>query len=78
MVTGSKVLPLYNKVEAVRFVGDIVYTNHTPAGAYRGYGAIQGNFALESAVDILCQKMNVNPIDFRKKNMMKEKRLHYF
>jgi CO/xanthine dehydrogenase Mo-binding subunit len=73
MVTGSKVLPLYNKVEAVRFVGDIVYTNHTPAGAFRGYGAIQGNFALESAVDILCQKMNVNPIDFRKKNMMKEK-----
>ena len=73
MVTGSKVLPLYNKVEAVRFVGDIVYTNHTPAGAYRGYGAIQGNFALESAVDILCQKMDMDPIDFRRKNMMKEK-----
>ena len=73
MVTGSKVLPLYNKVEAVRFAGDIVYTNHTPAGAYRGYGAIQGNFALESAVDMLCQKMNINPIEFRQKNMMKEK-----
>jgi CO/xanthine dehydrogenase Mo-binding subunit len=72
MVTGSKVLPLYNKVESVRFAGDIVYTNHTPAGAYRGYGAIQGNFALESAVDILCKKMGVDPIVFRQKNMMKE------
>ncbi|MDT8336187.1 MAG: molybdopterin cofactor-binding domain-containing protein [Candidatus Izemoplasmatales bacterium] len=73
MVTGSKVLPLYNKVDSVRFAGDIVYTNHTPAGAFRGYGAIQGNFALESAVDILCKKMKMNPIAFRQKNMMKEK-----
>ncbi|MGC9313772.1 MAG: xanthine dehydrogenase family protein molybdopterin-binding subunit, partial [Sediminispirochaetaceae bacterium] len=47
MVGGSKTLPLYNKVEAVRFGGKIVYTNKIPAGAYRGYGAIQGNFALE-------------------------------
>ncbi len=73
MVTGSKVLPLYNKVESVRFAGEIVYTNHTPAGAFRGYGAIQGNFALESAVDILCKKMNMDPILFRQMNMMKEK-----
>ena len=73
MVVGSKVLPLYNKVDSVRFYGDVVYTNHTPAGAYRGYGAIQGNFALESAVDILCRKMKMDPIEFRQKNMMKEK-----
>lgn len=72
MVTGSKVLPLYNKVKSVRFGGDVVYTNHTPAGAFRGYGAIQGNFALESAIDILCKKMGVDPIKFREKNMMKE------
>ena len=72
MVVGSKVLPLYNKVDSVRFYGNIVYTNHTPAGAYRGYGAIQGNFALESAVDILCHKMGIDPIKFRQVNMMKE------
>jgi CO/xanthine dehydrogenase Mo-binding subunit len=72
MVVGSKVLPLYNKVDAVRFFGDVVYTNHTPAGAYRGYGAIQGNFALESAIDILCNKMKFDPIEFRKINMIKE------
>jgi CO/xanthine dehydrogenase Mo-binding subunit len=72
MVAGSKVLPLYNKVDSVRFYGDVVYTNHTPAGAFRGYGAIQGNYALESAVDILCQKLGMDPILFRQKNMIKE------
>jgi len=72
MVAGSKVLPLYNKVKAVKFYGDVVYTNHTPAGAFRGYGAIQGNYALESAVDILCERLNIDPIVFRQKNMILE------
>lgn len=72
MVAGSKVLPLYNKVNAVRFDGRIVYTNHTPGGAFRGYGAIQGNFALESAIDILCEKLQMDPIQFRRKNMIAE------
>ncbi len=72
MVTGSKVLPLYNKVEAVRFHGDVVYTNHTPAGAFRGYGAIQGNFALESIIDMLAEKLDIDPIELRMKNMIKE------
>lgn len=72
MVTGSKVLPLYNKVDAVRFHGDVVYTNRTPAGAYRGYGAIQGNFALESIIDMLAAKLNMDPIKLRQKNMIAE------
>jgi len=72
MVAGSKVLPLYNKVNAVKFYGDVVYTNHTPAGAFRGYGAIQGNFAVESAVDMLCEKLGMDPIEFREKNMILE------
>ena len=72
MVTGSKVLPLYNKVDAVRFSGHVVYTNHVSAGAFRGYGAIQGNFALESAIDMLCEKLKIDPILFRQKNMIQE------
>ncbi len=72
MVAGAKVLPLYNKVDAVRFGGKVVYTNHTPAGAFRGYGAIQGNYALESAIDMLCEKLSIDPIIFREKNMIKE------
>ena len=72
MVAGSKVLPLYNKVNAVRFHGQVVYTNHVSAGAFRGYGAIQGNYALESAIDILANKLGMEPTAFRQKNMIKE------
>ena len=72
MVAGSKVLPLYNKVEAVSFNGEVVYTNHVSAGAFRGYGAIQGNFALESAIDILAKELNYDPIALRQKNMIAE------
>lgn len=72
MVAGSKSLPLYNKVEAVGFRGDVVYTNTTPAGAFRGYGAIQGNFALESSIDELAKKLDMDPIEIRRKNMIKE------
>jgi len=72
MVAGSKVLPLYNKVKAVRFGGKVVYTNHTPAGAYRGYGAIQGNYALEAIVDMLAEKLGMDPSELRKKNMISE------
>lgn len=72
MVAGSKTLPLYNKVEAVRFGGKIVYTNKVPAGAYRGYGAIQGNFALESAVAELAHELGMDPVELRQKNMIAE------
>ena len=73
MIVGSKVLPLYNKVKAVKFGGQVVYTNHVSAGAYRGYGAIQGNYALESTIDELAKKMGVDPIKLREDNSMKEK-----
>lgn len=72
MVSGSKVMPLYNKVDAVRFGGKVVYTNHTPGGAFRGYGAIQGNYALESAIDEFCLEYGFDPITFREANMIRE------
>lgn len=72
MVGGSKTLPLYNKVDAVRFGGKVVYTNKTPAGAFRGYGAIQGNFALESIIDELAHKLKMDPLELRKINMITE------
>ena len=73
MIVGSKVLPLYNKVKAVKFGGHVVYTNHVPAGAYRGYGAIQGNYAVESVIDELAEKLHMDPITLREMNSMKEK-----
>ena len=69
---GSKSLPIYNKAKNVRFVGDAVYTNLPVAGAYRGYGATQGQFALETAIDELSEKMGIDPLEFRKRNHIKE------
>ena len=68
MVAGSKTLPLYNKVDAVAFSGDVVYTNTTPAGAFRGYGAIQGNFALDSAIDELADHADMDPVAQKKEH----------
>ncbi|MCE5256604.1 MAG: molybdopterin-dependent oxidoreductase [Spirochaetaceae bacterium] len=72
MVVGSKSLPLYNKVKAVHFGGNVVYTNKVSAGAFRGYGAVQGNFAIESTVDELAHALGMDPIAFREKNMIQE------
>lgn len=69
---GSKTLPIYNKAKNVRFYGDTVYTNLPIAGAYRGYGATQGYFALETAIDELANKMGIDPVEFRKRNHIRE------
>lgn len=50
-LSGHKSLPIYNHVKASRFRWDAVYTNTNRGGAYRGYGATQGQFAVESAVN---------------------------
>jgi CO/xanthine dehydrogenase Mo-binding subunit len=72
MVAGAKTLPLYNRVDAVRFGGKTVYTNQPTAGAYRGYGAIQGNFALESTLNELAIELSLDPAELRRINMIRE------
>jgi len=72
MVAGSKTLPLYNKAVAVRFGGHVVYTNKVSAGAFRGYGAIQGLTGLEAAMDELAHRLGVDPVELRRKNMLHE------
>ncbi len=68
-VVGLKTLPLYFKAEAFRYHGHAVYTNKTPpGGALRGYGATQGTFALESAVNELAEKLGgMDPLELRQK-----------
>ncbi len=65
---GSKTLPLYNKAKHLRFHGKAVYTNLPVAGAYRGYGATQGYFALEVAMDALAAELGLDPIELRVRN----------
>ena len=68
-LTGCFPLGLYNCPHQ-RFLGLGVYTNTMPAGAFRGYGATQGNFAVESQLDEIAQALNLDPIQLRLKNMI--------
>lgn len=72
MLVGDKTLPLYNKTKAARFTGNVVYTNKMPAAAFRGYGAPQGAFAVENAVNKLADKLKIDPAELRLKNLIKE------
>ncbi|MGL5328929.1 MAG: xanthine dehydrogenase family protein molybdopterin-binding subunit [Peptostreptococcaceae bacterium] len=71
-LVGEKTMPIYNKLEASRFKGHVVYTNKMPAGAFRGYGASQGCFAVESTINVLASKLNIDPSILRLKNIVKE------
>ncbi len=70
-VSASKTLALYKSLN-VRIKANSVYTNLPPAGAYRGYGAPQGFFALESMMDEIANDLNVDPIGLREKNYFQE------
>ena len=71
-LSGHKSIPLYGKAEAFRFISDVVYTNHMSSGAYRGYGATQGLFAVESAVNELADKLGIDPFVIRQRNIVHE------
>ena len=72
-LSGHKSIPLYTGgLEAFRFGYDVVYTNHQSNGAYRGYGATQGIFALESAVSELAEHLGMDASKLRDLNMVKE------
>ena len=71
-LSGHKSIPLYGSLESFRFAYDVVYTNTMSAGAYRGYGATQGIFAVESAVSQLAAKLGMDPVELRMKNMVRE------
>ena len=59
-LSGHKSIPLYGTPKAFRFAYDVVYTNRMSAGAYRGYGATQGIFAVESAITELAEKAGID------------------
>lgn len=71
-LSGHKPMPVYNAAKAFKFQYEVVYTNTVAAGAFRGYGAPQGFFALESAIDELAAKLDMDPTVLREKNMVRE------
>ena len=72
-LTGHKSIPLYTgSLEAFKFDADVVYTNMQPSGAYRGFGATQGQFAVETTVNELAEQLGRDPVELREQNMVRE------
>jgi len=71
-LVGEKSLPLYNKLEHARFSAKVIYTHKMPAGAFRGYGATQGAFFVESIVNELADTLGIDPTELRLQNIVHE------
>lgn len=70
-LSGHKAIPIYTP-EAFRFTYDVVYTNYQSSGAYRGYGATQGLFAVETALNEAAALLGIDPLEIRRKNFLRE------
>ena len=72
-LTGHKSIPLYTaSLEAFKFTANVVYTNMQPSGAYRGFGATQGQLAVETTVNELAETLGIDPVKLREQNMVRE------
>ena len=72
-LSGHKSIPLYTgSLEAYRFKNHVVYTNVQPSGAYRGFGATQGQFAVETTVNELAETLGLDPVALREQCMVRE------
>jgi len=69
-VTGLRGLSAYN-CAAKRYTCDVVYSNRPVAGAFRGYGAPQAHFALESHMDDIARALDLDPVEFRRRNWVR-------
>jgi putative selenate reductase molybdopterin-binding subunit len=82
--TGHKSMALYvgnheyRTKPNIRFYADIVYTNHPPAGAYRGYGVPQGYWAVERHMEKIARTLSLDPLEFRLANALQVGELHPF
>jgi CO/xanthine dehydrogenase Mo-binding subunit/aerobic-type carbon monoxide dehydrogenase small subunit (CoxS/CutS family) len=59
------------EVEHVKADCYAMYTNNPPAGAFRGFGVTQSAFAIESMMDTLAERLNLDPVDLRRKNALR-------
>jgi aerobic carbon-monoxide dehydrogenase large subunit len=71
------VIPSAYKVRNYQCTIDCVVTNKTPAGAYRGYGQPEGEFAIEGILDLAAQEMKLDPLEFRLRNLVRQEDLPY-
>ncbi|MGH7006439.1 MAG: xanthine dehydrogenase family protein molybdopterin-binding subunit, partial [Alphaproteobacteria bacterium] len=52
-------------------VCDCVMTNTTPAGPFRGFGGTQASWASESQIDMIARRLGLDPVEIRKRNLLK-------
>lgn len=71
MAMGKKASRLY-RVPALSYVGKVVRTSTTPAGACRGYGSPQIHTVTEIHTDLLCNRLGYDPVEFRLRNLVHE------
>jgi CO/xanthine dehydrogenase Mo-binding subunit len=64
------------RLEHMRTDAYTVYTNTVPAGAYRGFGTLQVTWAYESQMDIIAERLGLDPLAFRLKNLLKKGELY--
>ena len=60
------------KIPHAKVAAHGVYTNTVPAGAFRGFGALQVTWAYESQMDMIAERLGLDPLDFRLKNLLKK------
>jgi CO/xanthine dehydrogenase Mo-binding subunit len=61
-------------IENIRIDSYALYTNRTPAGALRGFGIPQLVWAYESHTDLIARELGIDPVEFRRKNILREGR----
>jgi CO/xanthine dehydrogenase Mo-binding subunit len=60
------------RIPNVRVDARCVYTNLPPAGAFRGYGQMQSAWARERAVDLLAERLGLDPLELRLRNLLRD------
>ncbi len=70
LLQGCRGAPGPYRIPNVEIEGNLVYTNKIPADAYRGFGFFQGQFAVESQMDIIATGLHMDPLEFRMRNAL--------
>jgi CO/xanthine dehydrogenase Mo-binding subunit len=70
LVTAMRIDSLYRQTN-VRARARLVYTNKIPSGAFRGFGAPQMAFPLDSHLDALAEKLGMDPVEIRRRNAIR-------
>src|SRR5262249_46864684 len=63
-------------IENIAINSHAIYTNEPPAGALRGFGVSQVVWAYESQMDIIARALNIDPMDMRRRNILRNGRPH--